>query len=84
MKAVYGKVKRYCKFTEVSGMLGANVCQDGMALKIPLNRKTNIRNIALLEASPCLLKRAVKTRSCETEFTPQAKRVIYIDDLLEY
>nr|CAG8434360.1 9385_t:CDS:2 [Entrophospora candida] len=64
--------------------LRTNICQDGMALKMLLNRKTNTCNGALLAALPCLPKRAVKSHSCTTEFTPKAKRVKYIDILLEY
>ncbi|CAG8535824.1 9221_t:CDS:2 [Ambispora gerdemannii] len=60
--------------------LRANVCQDGIALKALLNRKTNIRNGTLLAALPCLPKRAVKSRpKSDTEFTPQTKRVRYTD-----
>ncbi|CAG8738545.1 15637_t:CDS:2, partial [Dentiscutata erythropus] len=60
--------------------LRTNVCQDGISLKALLNRKKNMRNGTLLAALPRLPKRAVKSRpKSDTEFTPQARRIIYID-----
>ena len=51
--------------------LRINIREDGMALKVLFNRKTNIRNCTLVAALPCLPKRAVKSRAkSETEFTP--------------
>ncbi|CAG8734852.1 41862_t:CDS:2, partial [Gigaspora margarita] len=56
------------------------VCQDGISLKALLNKKKNIRNGTLLAALPRLPKRAVKSHpKSDIEFTPQSKRVRYVD-----
>ncbi|CAG8535224.1 2709_t:CDS:2, partial [Dentiscutata heterogama] len=60
--------------------LRTNVYQDGISLKALLNKKKYMRNGTLLAALPRLPKRAVKSRpKSDTEFTPQARRIIYID-----
>ncbi|RUS30548.1 hypothetical protein BC938DRAFT_479259 [Jimgerdemannia flammicorona] len=64
--------------------LRRNVCKDGMVLKMLLKRKPKVHHGALLAALPRLPKQAVKSRPHETEFTPKAKRVRFIDNLLNY
>jgi hypothetical protein len=60
--------------------LRTNVYQDGVSLNMLLNRITDTRNGALLASLPRLPRKAVKSRLSETEFTPPAKRVKYIDN----
>ena len=62
--------------------LRTNVYQDGVSLNMLLNRITDTRNGALLASLPRLPRKAVKSRLSETEFTPPAKRVKYIDNEL--
>ncbi|RHZ62261.1 hypothetical protein Glove_341g72 [Diversispora epigaea] len=57
----------------------SNFILSEISLKALLNRKTNTRNGTLLAALPHLLKKAIKSRKSDTEFTPQVKRVRYID-----
>ncbi|KAG9302497.1 hypothetical protein G9A89_007201 [Geosiphon pyriformis] len=54
------------------------ICQDGMTLKVLLNREGTKQNMNLLAALPHLPKKAIKSR-IRSEFTLEPKRVKYSD-----